>query len=292
MGHYRFSFSTNAFVRFPLHEALGMIKEAGFEGAEILADAPHAYLGRAGAGQIRRLAARLKEINLSASSLNANTACGFFRDAPPEPFFEPSIISPNPKWRRWRIEYTKKALSAAAELGAPSVAITTGRPMGDSRPEIARRYLREALDEILPEARRLGVGLGIEYEPGLLIERADELLELLEEVDDPNLGANLDIGHAKIAGEDILDAMEKLAGRIFNLHIEDIKGGKHYHLLPGEGEIDFAAILKKLDEINYKGWLTWELYTYQSEPMRAARAAAEFGRKLLAANGEGGAFLT
>ena len=39
----KLAFSTNAYTRFPLIEALRGIKAAGFAGVEILADAPHAY---------------------------------------------------------------------------------------------------------------------------------------------------------------------------------------------------------------------------------------------------------
>ena len=39
----KLAFSTNAFVRFPLPDAIAAIREAGFAGVEILADAPHAY---------------------------------------------------------------------------------------------------------------------------------------------------------------------------------------------------------------------------------------------------------
>jgi protein FrlC len=76
--------------------------------------------------------------------------------------------------------------------------------------------------------------IGIEYEPGLLIETAAEVRRLIDEVNHPALGANLDIGHAVCAGENPLESIELLAGRIWNVHIEDIRGRKHFHLIPGE----------------------------------------------------------
>ena len=39
----KLAFSTNAYTRFPLLDALRGIKAAGFTGVEILADMPHAY---------------------------------------------------------------------------------------------------------------------------------------------------------------------------------------------------------------------------------------------------------
>ena len=39
----KLAFSTNAYTRFSLTQALEGIRAAGFEGVEILADTPHAY---------------------------------------------------------------------------------------------------------------------------------------------------------------------------------------------------------------------------------------------------------
>ena len=39
----KLAFSTNAFTRFSLFDAINAIKEAGYAGVEILADVPHAY---------------------------------------------------------------------------------------------------------------------------------------------------------------------------------------------------------------------------------------------------------
>ena len=41
----KLAFSTNAFTRFSLRDAIVAIKEAGYAGVEILADVPHAYPG-------------------------------------------------------------------------------------------------------------------------------------------------------------------------------------------------------------------------------------------------------
>ena len=42
----KLAFSTNAYTRHSLSDALRGIKSAGFEGVEILADVPHAYPGQ------------------------------------------------------------------------------------------------------------------------------------------------------------------------------------------------------------------------------------------------------
>jgi sugar phosphate isomerase/epimerase len=58
----------------------------------------------------------------------------------------------------------------------------------------------------------------------------------------------------------------------------------HYHLIPGEGAIDFAAVFDALRDINYDGWITIELYPYVDDPDAAARIALERVRSYLTAS--------
>src|SRR6476660_3165767 len=93
------AFSTNAYTRFPLEEAIRDISAAGFSGVEILADVPHAYPDAIDATLIDRIVKVLAETNLRVSNVNANCSFGYWKDAPPEPYFEPSLISPSPQHR-------------------------------------------------------------------------------------------------------------------------------------------------------------------------------------------------
>lgn len=277
----RFAFSTNAFTRFPLEEALRRIRRAGFRGAEVLADRPHAWPPALTAARSARLAALLARLGLAVSTVNANTACGFFRHAPPEPFFEPSLISPRADWRRWRLAFAGRAVDLAARLGAAAVTITSGRLLGPVGPARAEKLLRAALDRLLARAERAGgVRVGIEYEPGLYLERAAELAALIDRVGHPLLGANLDLGHALLAGDGVGGAVRALRGRIWSVHLEDLPGGKHFHLPPGEGDFPFAEARRALRAAGYAGWLTWEIYTATDRPDQAARKAAAFSRRV------------
>ncbi len=62
------------------------------------------------------------------------------------------------------------------------------------------------------------------------------------------------------------DVAGRLASRIFHIHLEDISCRKHYHLIPGEGDIDFEEIFRALAGIDYEGFVTVELYTCPENP--------------------------
>lgn len=277
----RLAFSTNAYTRFGVEEACRRIAGHGYRGVEILADAPHAYPGRpasacghGGDGAAldpAGLGTLLTGLGLEVSNVNCNTAFGYWREPPPEPFFEPSLISGDPQLRAERVRLTLAGLDLAAALGAGNISITSGKPLGSMSPERCEPVLEEHLGRILERAEVVGIDVGIECEPGLLIETSDELLAWIERMGSPRLGANLDVGHAVVGGEEPVEVIEKLRGRIWNLHLEDIRGRKHYHRIPGEGDIDFAAVAAALERIGYRRWATLELYTHSADPDRAAR---------------------
>src|SRR5436305_15240808 len=95
----KLAFSTNAFTRYGLLEAIDAIKEAGFAGVEILADVPHAYRDRIDATFVVAVTKRLEATSLVVSNVNCNCSFGHWKDAPPEPYFEPGLISPDHQHR-------------------------------------------------------------------------------------------------------------------------------------------------------------------------------------------------
>lgn len=272
------AFSTNAYTRFELPEAIRRIGDAGYDGVELLADAPHAFLTEFEADDRTELQETLETTGISVSNVNANTATGYYDDAPESSFFDPTIITDDEEKRAWRVSYTKKAIDLANAVGAPAVCVATGRPEPGNPPEQAREHLLNSLHDILDHAESVGVDVGIEFEPELLIECTDEVLDLLDTVDRDALGVNLDIGHAAVYGENPAESVRQCAGQITGVHLEDIVGGrrgKHYHRVPGEGDIDFEAIFQALDDIGYDGFGTLELYTYPDTPDQAAQQALE-----------------
>jgi protein FrlC len=272
------AFSTNAYTRHALPEAIERIADHGYAGVEILGDEPHAYFPEFVDDDRDEVLAALDDTGIGVSNINANTATGYYDDAPPSSFFEPSVITADDDQREWRIDYTKRAIDLADAVDAPAVCLATGGPLPDNPPERAREYLRDSLHSILDYAEERGVAVGIEYEPELLVECTDEVLGLIGDLGRDSLGVNLDVGHAAVYGEDPAEAIRKSAGHITDVHLEDIVGGrrgKHYHRVPGEGDLDFRAIFDALDDIGYDGYATLELYTYPDRPDEAARDASD-----------------
>ncbi|TWT87386.1 Inosose isomerase [Pseudobythopirellula maris] len=283
------AFSSNAYLAHEFRETCQRIAAAGYTGIEILADVPHAW--PAGLLGVQKQAIRdaLAESHLTISNVNA-----FMMNAvadPRQPYWHPSWTDPDPHYRAIRREHTLRALELAAELGAPHITTEPGGPAFEG-PEFGNQSRDEALDifceELTPcieRAKQLGVGLLVEPEPELLVERFDQYLELVGRLGEGQIGLNFDIGHAYCVGEDPQDWVERMAEHTVHYHLEDIAATRvHQHLIPGHGAIDFAATIEAIRRTGYDGWLTVELYPYGDDPDGAATEAKRYLEPLLGAS--------
>src|SRR5258706_91844 len=174
------AFSTNAFTKHPLIDALRGIKRAGFAGVEILADTPHAYPDAIDAALTTEVKRELDKLQLAVSNINVNCSFGYWKDAPPEPYFDPSLIPPNPKHREDRTRLIMKALDFAKDVSAANISITSGRLLGGMPPEPAAKQFAQSIRPILDRADQLNVNVGIECEPGLYLEYVAELRDWID----------------------------------------------------------------------------------------------------------------
>jgi sugar phosphate isomerase/epimerase len=269
----RLAFSTNAYLKFPFAEAVRRLANIGYAGVEIMADVPHAWPACLLEEQKQQIRQALAEHVLAISNINA-----FMMNAisdPRQPYWHPSWIEPDRHYRQIRIDHTMRSLTLARELGAPCITTEPGGPVeaGTSWSAALKRFV-EALQPVAEHAEKQGVLLLIEPEPGLLVENADQFLEMIEQIDSPAVGLNFDVGHFYCVGDDPAPTVLKLAPYIRHFHLEDIAATRvHRHLIPGDGAIDFAAVFGAIRQIGYDGWITVELYPYVNDPDHAARTA-------------------
>jgi sugar phosphate isomerase/epimerase len=278
----KLAFSTNAYLNFSFPEAVRRLAAIGYKGVEVMADVPHAWPAFLLDEQKQAIRDALKKNDLVISNVN-----GFMMHAVNDPrqrYWHPSWIEPDPHYRRIRVEHTKRCLTLARELGAPCVTTEPGGPVGPG--ESWSKALALFVEEIKPvaeHAARENVLLLVEPEPGLLIETMDQYLEFRGRIDSPAVGLNFDIGHAYCVGDEPPAAIPRMAKHICHVHLEDIAATRvHYHLVPGDGAIDFPATLRALRATGYDGWVTIELYPYVENPDEAARRARKHIEDILA----------
>ena len=275
-------YSTNAFVRYALPEALDSIARLGFKGVEIMCDQPHLYPPEYDEKALTALKERLAANRLTVTNLNSFTLFAVGDT------YLPSWIEPEADRRAIRIRHTLDSLEIAAFLGCANISIPPGGPLGSGSRKAAERLFHQGLEEVIPHAESLGIKLLIEPEPGLLLENTAEFKAFIEEVDSPAVGLNFDIGHFFCAGEDPGAAFETLFEWIGHVHIEDIAASRvHNHLIIGHGAIDFPAVLGTMARMNYRGNVSLELYPYADRPETAGEESLARLRPLFETAGLG-----
>ncbi|MCA8947170.1 MAG: sugar phosphate isomerase/epimerase, partial [Planctomycetes bacterium] len=190
----------------------------------------------------------------------------------------------DPERRKLRVEHTRDCLHLAAKLGAPTISTEPGGPIDEGvTREQAADWFEEGIRSVLPDAAEAGVRLCIEPEPDLLIEKAGQYEEFMQrfagdELAEKWLGLNFDVGHFYCVGEDPAANAARFKGKIHHIQIEDIAADRvHFHLVPGDGAIDFDEFFKQLRQADYdNGWITVELYTFEHKAVEVAQRAREF----------------
>lgn len=270
------AFSTNAFKRCSLEQAVETIGAIGYAGVEIMADVPHAYPPHMPPERIAALRQLLEKHQLLVSNVNAFTLFAVGDT------YHPTWLESDPAQRRIRIDHTRNCIALAAALGAKTISLQPGGPLEGPRADAIKCYA-DGLRELLPAAQQAGVTLMVEPEPGLLIEHSAECVEFLEQVSHPNLRMNCDLGHFYCVGEDPAAVVRQCARYIAHIHLEDIRENRvHQHLQPGLGAMDFPGIFTAINDIGYAGWITVELYPYESTAEQVAQEAFTYLKPFMA----------
>ncbi|MBR2984781.1 MAG: sugar phosphate isomerase/epimerase [Clostridia bacterium] len=113
-------------------------------------------------------------------------------------------------------------------------------------------YGIENLQELANFADEEGVKLAVENTPD---SSFDELFEKVK-----NIYFCYDSCHAAMVGDLKGNMITKYASRLIATNLSDCDGKNDLHLLPGDGEIDWESVAKKLREVKYAGDYTLEAF--------------------------------
>jgi sugar phosphate isomerase/epimerase len=276
----RFGYSTNAFVKFSLLEALKKIAGLGFKGVEIMGDRPHLYPPDYTKSDLAQIKAVIDKHGLAVTNLNSFTLFAVGDT------YLPSWIEPEKERREIRIRHTRDCLKIADYLDCKNISVPPGGPLdGISRKTAIARF-HWGLEKVVPLAESLGVKILVEPEPQLLLENTREFLDFIKDVQSDAVGINFDIGHFFCAGEDPKEAFETLFQWIGHVHLEDIAANRvHNHLIAGHGAIRFLAIFKTMAKLGYQGDISLELYPYVDTPEAAGQESLNYLRPIFLESG-------
>jgi sugar phosphate isomerase/epimerase len=147
------------------------------------------------------------------------------------------------------------AFQAAVECGIPVVNCGPGGKTGD---EASLRQSIDSIGRLADMAERYGVTLCVKAHVGAAIYNTPTTHELMAAVTSPALGIDMDPSHIHRSGENPVEALAAVIGRVKHVHIRDCKGpgpgpGKPELQANGRGEIDLVGYIRVLHEHGYAG---------------------------------------
>jgi sugar phosphate isomerase/epimerase len=199
----------------------------------------------------------------------------------------PDFTIPDLEKRKGEIAREAEMIRITRRLGGPrSVCrVLTGQRYPEVTWEQGREWVLAAIYELLPVAREHEVVLGLEnhYKDGFwkypeFAQQMSRFVQILEAVSDRDyFGVQYDPSNAMIAGDDPIELLRAVAGRVVSVHASDrylaqgatleqlrqSDGTLGYaaslrHGVTGKGLNDYDSIFRILAEHRYTGWVSIE----------------------------------
>lgn len=271
---FKLAYNANGLRNMNVIQAIHEVARHNYDGIELSLHKSHLHPFTVTTEMLDWIKTALKEENLKGVDLATGAA-----DLLTDKEYEPSIITSDKKGREERIRCIRKSIEIAKYLGIKTVNISSGFKKDDISTRDALKNLIDGIKECIEVCD--DVILAIEPEPGMFIETTEDAIKLIEKVGSEKLKLNLDIGHVVCCEENYLEKIRKAMKYTAHVHIEDIKDRVHYHLIPGDGDVDLKAVLAVLNEEKYEGFISVELYHHSDVYEKALADSYTYLRNLM-----------
>ncbi len=165
--------------------------------------------------------------------------------------------------RSWR--HIRNLIDLCADLGDNGVMVF-GSPQqrattdGLTRQEATRHYV-EGLAEVAPQAGERGVTVLVEALPMAqcdVVQSLAEAVAIVEEINHPAIRTMFDTHNAVDEREPHPVLVERYFEFIRHVHVNEMDGR-----YPGTGNYDFAALLETLTRLDYRHWVSLEVFDFK-----------------------------
>ncbi|HTU52262.1 MAG TPA: sugar phosphate isomerase/epimerase family protein [Acidobacteriaceae bacterium] len=176
--------------------------------------------------------------------------------------------APTARERRERIADNRVAIEEAAILGAPVLVIVSGPANGQTL-EDARATVLDGLMEVLPDAEKAGIILGVEpLHPMYAAERSvvvtlKQANDIVQQMNSSAAGVVIDAFHVWWDPE-VMPQIERARGKIVGFHVSDwpvpLPGILMGRAMMGNGIIELRRLRHAVDATGYNGPIEVEIF--------------------------------
>ncbi len=203
-----------------------------------------------------------------------------------------NFVQPDRARLEEQIDDVRRGIEMSHRLGAPVLRVFGGHAPSLPKSEALKLALT-GLEAVVGDAEQARVILAVENHGGVP-GTAEEVIQVLQEIDSPWVRSCVDVGNFLSAGEDPLEATARVVGYAAHAHIKDLrrvedKSGKvsWQSCTPGKGDIDYRKVLQVFARAGYEGALAIEAEGPEDDFIQAA-FAVDWLRALLEELGEPG----
>jgi len=221
----------------PIQEKFELIKKIGFEGVEF--DSP-------------------SNINRE-EAVKARDATGIVIHGVVDSIhWKYTLSSPDEAVRAKGLAGLNTALDDAKFYGADTVLLVPGVVKDGVTYEQCYERSQAEVKKVLPKAKELGIKIGIEVVWNNFITKPEQLVQYVDDFNDPIIGAYFDTSNMLKYGVKPGDWIRKLGKRMIKFDLKGYSNTKQWVAI-GEGDEDWPDVLKALNEVGYTGWATAEV---------------------------------
>ena len=268
-----FAICNETFGDWPFDRAFAVASECGYTGIEIAPFTIHAdarQISQAQRAEVRRQAeaAGLEVVGLHWL-LAKTEGC--------------HLTSADGEVRRHTADYLAELARLCRDLGGSVLVFGSPqqRNCADGMDtDTALAYAAEVFGSLVPTLEETETVLAVEPlgpAEGNFLNTAAEAVRLITMVDSPRCRLHLDTKAMSSEAVPMPGIIRENAALLQHFHVNDPN-----LLGPGFGELDFVPILQALRAIDYRSWVSVEVFDYSPGPERLARESIEYLKSCLA----------
>ncbi len=239
---YSYIYSHHAF------EAARHLRKIGFENFEFLFNSPHIWVSEIPRESRDRRPAIISDEKLRVTSFNL-------------PIMDHNITSPNPDTRNFTQQRFKELIELAGLWSVPYVVLVPGKvsPLFPAPKKLMLEWLLEGVLILAEHAKKSGTKVLIENVPITTVPLAKDLLNIVGQINHPNVGIVYDVANGYYAGQNPAKELLQLEGAVDLIHLSDTGRHEWRHDPVGAGEVDFASVHEALGKISFEGFSVMEI---------------------------------
>ena len=215
-----------------------LLKEAGFEGVELLS--PNEF------DRDEVLKAR-DETGLVIHGISGSV------------HWNAPLSSPDPAVVEKGLAAIRRSILDCKAYGGTTVLLVPAIVTAKVSHREAYARSQENIRKVIPDAEAAGIKIAIEEVWNRFLLSAPEFARYIDEFGTPAVGAYFDVGNVVEYGYP-QEWIHELGKRILKIHVKEYAKSKRFSYPLGEGkEIDWPAVKAALVDVGYDGWITAEV---------------------------------